>query len=91
MRVERNAYGDIVESDPIDLKCRANEEFKIIKNNAGEEVVSSIQLWLPFEADINYKNITKRRITYEGKELIPISVKNRRDTLGETVFKVVNL
>jgi len=89
--IERDSYGKVVESDPYLIKCRATESFQMVKNNAGEEVVSSIQFWFSNEVDIDVDTLTKRRIVYNGKSYTPISVRNRRDTYGEPIFKVVSV
>lgn len=91
IKVERDEYGDYIPSDPILTKCRANESFQIVKNQAGEDVVSSIQLWLPKDVDITRENIDKRRINYRGKQFSIISVRNRIDLFGNPIFKVVNV
>ena len=89
--IETNRYGDVVESDPFPTKCRATESFEMVKNNAGVEVVSSIQFWLSSDVGIDFDTLTDRRIRYNGVDYIPISVRNRRDTYGNTIFKVVNV
>ncbi|WP_373892774.1 hypothetical protein [Virgibacillus sp. CBA3643] len=84
-----DGYGDPIESDSIPAKCRAIETFEMVKNNAGEEVVSSIQFWFNSDIDLDSNTITERRIKYDGSTYTPISVANRRNTLGESIFKVV--
>lgn len=91
MRIERDWYGDSIESDPIPAKCRATESFEMVKNNAGEEVVSSITFWFSPDVDLDNSTLDKRTIKYNGNDYAPISVTNRRNTLGESVMKVVNV
>ncbi|WP_339227838.1 hypothetical protein NSQ77_19990 [Oceanobacillus sp. FSL K6-2867] len=89
--IQTDRYGDVIESEPFSVKCRATESFEMVRNNAGIEVVSSIRFWFPKDVDIDVDTLTKRRIRYEGKDYTPISVRNRRDTYGQSIFKVVNV
>lgn len=91
VKVERDSYGDVVETDPIKVDCRAYESFEIIKNQAGEDVVSSIRFWIPSEIDIDDESITKTQIKHKNKDYSIISVRNRFDTLGKSIFKVVSV
>ncbi|MFB4472145.1 hypothetical protein ACDI16_04210 [Oceanobacillus caeni] len=89
--IERDRLGDVIESDPIPAKCRAKESFNLIRNNAGEEVVTSIQFWMNPNVDLSNENLPNRRIKYDGIMYIPISVSNRRDTFGKSIIKVVSV
>ncbi|MCR1833136.1 hypothetical protein NSA56_01830 [Oceanobacillus caeni] len=89
--IERDRFGDVIESEPIPAKCRAKESFNLIKNNAGEEVVTSIQFWMNPDVDLSNENLSSRRIKYDGIMYTPISVRNRRDTYGKSIFKVVSV
>lgn len=48
-RAERNSYGDIVNEELIDIKCKLEYEFNKITNNQGNEVVSAGSLRTNFE------------------------------------------
>lgn len=89
--IQTDRYGDVIESEPFHFKCRATESFEMVRNNAGVEVVSSIRFWFPNDVDIDVDTLTDRRIKYNGKDYIPISVRNRRDTYGQSIFKVVSV
>jgi hypothetical protein len=91
IKIERDRFGGVTESDPIPTKCRATESFEWVRNGAGEEVVSSITFWLNPDVDIDMNNIDDRRIEYNGKSHNIISVRNRRNSLGEIIFKVVSV
>lgn len=51
----RNAYGEDIYSDPVEHPARISYENKIVRDEVGEEVVSSSQVMLPAAAqgDIN--------------------------------------
>ncbi|AIF45429.1 hypothetical protein [Virgibacillus sp. SK37] len=89
IKTVRDSYGDYIQGDPIHTDCRTSEKFENVKNKAGEEVVSSLRFWLPKDVDINEKNLTDTLIRYHDKDYSIISMQNRIDLMGETLFKVV--
>lgn len=91
VKIEKDRYGDTVESDPISTKCRAEEKFELIKDNEAEEVVSSVTFWFNPDVDLSNDNVDDRKIKFNDESYTPISVQDRINTLGESVFKVVKV
>ncbi|WP_404403807.1 hypothetical protein [Jeotgalibacillus malaysiensis] len=83
----KDAYGKPVKTNEHVTSCRVKESFKLVKNKAGEEVVSQIEVTLPSTAEVKLNDW----IEYAEKDYPIISLRITRNTLGEIVKKVINL
>ncbi|MEC1786083.1 hypothetical protein [Schinkia azotoformans] len=85
-----NSYGKWTESEPIITDCRVKEEYKKIKNKSAEEVVSKMMFTFSPDTEINFDD---SKITYiirfKGNKYEPISILNKRNTMGDITRKVV--
>jgi hypothetical protein len=85
LKTTKDISGKTVNSDPIPTKCRVKEEYKMVRNNASQEVVSELEFWIYPNTAISLEN----KIEYQGKEYQIISIQPKKNTLGETTRKVV--
>jgi hypothetical protein len=85
LKTTKDMAGKTVNSDPIPAKCRVKEEYKKVRNEASEEVVSELEFWFYPETDIQLDT----KIEYQGKEHQIISIQHKKNTLGQVTRKVV--
>ncbi|MBU9714421.1 hypothetical protein [Evansella tamaricis] len=72
----KDSYGKPQKGEPIPTPCRIKEEFKMVKNQAAEEVVSKLQFWFSPETEINFDCL----IGYKGEhQIISIQPKYHLD------------
>lgn len=69
--------------EPKNIKCKLKEKFKLIRNNKGEEVVSSFSLAV-FE-DIQPLDV----IIYKGKQYMVIGIESTFDITENREYKKV--
>lgn len=81
----KDVFGDPINPTYVSTKCRAKEKYQMVRNQAGETVVSNIELWLYHDIDIqlDYK------IQFNNNEYQIISIQPKKNTLGEVTRKVV--
>lgn len=82
----KDFYGK--ESKPSNVpitKCRVKEEYKKVKDNAAEEVISQLEFWFTPDTVISLDH----KITYQQLEYSILSIKKKKNTLGDITRKVV--
>jgi hypothetical protein len=67
------------------VKCRAKEKYKLVKNKAAQEVVSQIEFWFSSETEIKVDDY----ILFNDIEHQVIAYQPKRDTLGNITRKAV--
>ncbi|MEB1806600.1 MAG: hypothetical protein LPK26_04705 [Bacillaceae bacterium] len=85
VKTTRDSYGKDIKSDPIPVKCRIKEEYKLVKNQAAQEVVSHLEIWFDPYVDITFNHL----IQYEDNDYRIIDIKLKRDLSGSITRKVV--
>jgi hypothetical protein len=81
----KDVFGDPIDPTLVPVKCRAKEKYQMVRNQAGETVVSNIEFWFYPETDIQLDYMIK----YKNVEYQIISIQPKKNTLGETIYKVV--
>lgn len=89
----RDGYGNYVEKNKRYLKCRVKDKVQLVKDKAAKEVVSKLEIWLHKDTEIKVDDQIKILVDGVDEEKTQshtiISLKNKRNTLGEIVRKVV--
>lgn len=85
-------WGDIVRQPSYELICRAVERTEVVKNQQGQEVVSSVKIRFDRMQDIRYDDAIEYTneigVTIKRK---PLSIGYNRWFDGKAVFTVVHL
>lgn len=87
--ITKNSYGKEIKGEPIFTNCRVKEEFKLVKNQAAQEVVSNFEFWfnpeIPIQSDREGFNFI---IDYKGEQRV-IAMKPKYDLFGNIARLVV--
>lgn len=84
---EVDDWGQVTPSEPIELKCRADERTEVVKNQLGAEVVSGVQIMfdkLPnvsYDDEIEFTNELGDTIKRKPVNIEPIRMINGKPTL----------
>lgn len=83
----RNDFGEVIPGESFTLKCRADERTQVVKNQIGEEVVSSVELLfdklpdISYDDTIEYENELGVTIKRKPVNIEPIRMINGKPTL----------
>lgn len=71
--------------------CRAKEKYQLVKNNAGENVVSNIEFWLSPNAPVKLDLPIFYGVNENNNDIkhYVISIQPKKNTLGEVIYKKV--
>jgi len=80
-------WGEPLGTEEIELKCRIDYQFQIVKNNQGEDVVAKATILFDKVADINYSDSITFTDEFGVKHSeTPISIAPIKDIGGKTVM-----
>lgn len=84
---EVDKWGNVTPSEPFDLNCRADEVTEVVKNQLGNEVVSSVQLLfdkipnISYDDEIEFTNELDVTIRRKPVNIEPYRMPNGKPTL----------
>ena len=70
-KIKEDGYGEaVLETIAENVECRKIERSKLVRDNKGDEVVSSIEVWLPPEFE---KLPPESEIVFDGEDKVVIN------------------
>lgn len=85
-----DVWGDPKPSEPVELECNVRSETKMVKNQQGQEVVSTLQVLFIGLVSVKYADsFTFVEANGEVLEMTPLNVKFMRDLDGSVEFTKV--